>query len=142
MTSYYQFEDRKTIREQPYKIPYTGVGGKKRYTEGVEIKGDVVPLQTVDEQICEFVGLPKPDKKHFSPPMYEMTEWAFAALMNRGGGFIEQEHVAWLEMTLTRIYVSNPESQYHGKKTPAQVAAQVKLYEWAFLEQWRFSAWR
>lgn len=119
MPASFQFVRRTTLRMRTSEID-----GK---TYGPYYKGENDSLMDVDQIICAYHGIDCDDKVD-SRPYFILVEWAFAALLNIGGSYIETKHIEWI---LERALKNKTDTIRFGK-----------FLRWALLQQWRFEAWR
>ncbi len=110
---------------------YTDTSTNTKKSLGFFWKHDIQPLQEVDSLICAVMKEPV-NKMRYNPWYNELTELAFAALMKFGGQFIETHHVMWMESLINKAKTIDE----------AEKIRYVMLVRWAFLDKWKFEAWR
>src|SRR5678816_4448458 len=92
----YKFEIRDTIKSVWYSN-----GEFKRVPKGTPDshgpyqEGDIENLTEVDKYICDLFG-EKLDPKMWSQIGNAIIEWCMAALMHKGGGEVDVQHVDWI----------------------------------------------
>lgn len=120
MSTSFKFVQRTTLKNE---MVTWGDGTK----HGPYYQGKNELLTEVDQIICAYHGI-ECDDKIDSKPYRILTEWAFAALLNIGGSYIEPRHIDWILEKCSY--------------TPDAKVMFGKFLRWALLQQWQFVAWR